>query len=79
MYNSDNPQRQRVLPQVLAATSLPEIESAACALRPWVKDHPDDLGINAAFEQLSLMKDIAEDQEAQRLLDGVAPFKPFLS
>jgi len=33
-------------------------------LRQWVKDHPDDLGITAAFEQLSLLKDIAEDQEA---------------
>jgi hypothetical protein len=72
MYNSDNPKRQQVLTQALAATSLTEIESAACALRQWVKEHPDDLGITAAFEQLSLLKDIAEDQEAQRLLNSGA-------
>lgn len=62
----DNPERERVLDQALDARSLPEIATATRELREWVRQNPEDVGIREAFEGLSLMRDIAEEQEAER-------------
>lgn len=62
MNYSQNPERQRVLRQSLRARTLPEIETAAHELKQWIMEHPDDLGIVDAFEQLSMMEEIASEQ-----------------
>jgi hypothetical protein len=61
-----HPERQRILDQALDARTLVEIEKATQALREWVRCHPEDVGIQEAFEGLALMRDIAEEQEAER-------------
>lgn len=58
--------RDRLTIQVLDATTLPEIEAATKALRSWIKAHPEDEGMSDAFEQLFILKEIAEEQEAER-------------
>ena len=66
MRFSDNPERERVLDQVLDARTLPEIADATQKLRDWLHRNPEDTGIREAFEGLSLMRDIAKEQEAER-------------
>jgi hypothetical protein len=63
----DNPERKRILKQVLDARSLPEIDAATETLRVWVRRNPEDAGIVEAFEGLSLMRDIAEEQAAEEI------------
>ncbi len=65
MNFADNPGRERILDQALDARTLPEIAVATRELREWVRQNPDDIGIREAFEGLSLMHDIAEEQEAE--------------
>lgn len=55
--------REALTEQVLDATTLPEVLAAMQALRVWIREHPEDEGMSDAFEQLSQMKDIAEEQE----------------
>ena len=62
------PERQRVVDLVLDARTLPEIEYASQELRQWLCLHPEDAGIREGFESLSLMRDIAQEQEVERLL-----------
>lgn len=57
--------RERVINQVLDATTLTEIEAARHILREWMAVHPKEQGMRDGFEQLSLMQDIAEAEEAQ--------------
>lgn len=59
-------ERERVLDQALDARTLPEIAIATRELQEWVRQHPKDVGIREAFEGLSLMQDIAEEQKAER-------------
>lgn len=66
MNYADHPERERILDQALDARTLPEIAVATGELREWVHQNPDDVGIREAFEGLSLMQDIAEEQEAER-------------
>ena len=66
MNFAGNPERECILDQVLDARTLPEIVSATHALREWVRQNPADTGIREAFEGLSLMQEIAEEQEAER-------------
>ncbi len=58
--------RELLTEQVLDATTLAEIHAARQALREWIKAHPEDEGMGDAFEQLSLLQDIAEEQETER-------------
>lgn len=67
MNFAGNPERERVLDQVLDARSLTEIMAAEQELRSWLKRNPEDTGIRETFEGLSLMRDIAEEQEAERV------------
>jgi len=62
---ADNPERERILDQALDARTLPGIATATQELREWVRQNPADVGIREAFEGLSLMRDIAEKQEAE--------------
>ena len=66
MNIADNPERKRILNQVLDARTIPEIDAATEILRAWVRRNPDDVGIVEAFGGLSLLRDIAEEQEAER-------------
>ena len=61
---ADLPERERILDQVLDARTLPEIATAIELLRDWVRQNPADTGIREAFEGLSLMRDIAGEQQA---------------
>ncbi len=63
---ANNPERERILDQALDARTLPEIATATQELREWVRQNPADVGIREAFEGLSLMRDSAEEQEAER-------------
>lgn len=65
MKFANNPERERILDQALDARTLPEIAKATQNVREWVRQNPDDVGITEVFEGLSLMRDIAEDQEAE--------------
>jgi hypothetical protein len=58
--------REALREQVLDATTLKEVLAAQQALREWIKAHPEDVGMSDAFEQLSLMQEIAEEQKAER-------------
>ena len=57
---------QRVVEQVLDVTTLPEIAAAKQVLREWLKQHPEEEGMRAYFEQLYLLEEIAREQEAER-------------
>jgi hypothetical protein len=73
--------RELLTEQVLDATTLSEIQAARQALRAWIEAHPEYEGMGDAFEQLSLLQDIAEEQEAERapsrtcLSVGVSSFR----
>ena len=58
--------REQVTTQVLRARTLPEVFAAQQALRDWIRAHPEDEGMRDGFEQLSMMQDIAEEQEAEQ-------------
>lgn len=73
MKFSDDPERERILDQVLDARTLPEIADATQELRGWLRQNPEDTGIREAFEGLSLMRDIAEEQEAERTHESRQP------
>jgi len=73
MRFSDNPERERILDEVLDARTLQEIAAAAQELRGWLRRNPEDTGIREAFEGLSLMRDIAEEQEAERTYESRQP------
>ncbi len=49
-------ERQEVIEQVLDATTWDEIESASKLLDCWLLAHPDDLGMEDGYEQLSLLR-----------------------
>ena len=66
MNFAGNPERERILDQALDARTLPQIAVATQELREWVRQNPADTGIREAFEGLSLVQDIAEEQEAER-------------
>ena len=69
--------RQIVIERVLDAKALPEIDVAREALRAWLRAHPDDDGIKEAFDQLSLMEDIASDEmEASDRLGAQQELQP---
>ncbi len=70
MNFANGPERERILDQALDARTLPEIATATQELREWVRQNPADVGIREAFEGLSLMRDIAEEQEAERAHSG---------
>lgn len=55
-----NPEREELITQVLSARTLPEIASAEQSLRHWLEQHPEDVGLEDAFEQLSMLQDCAE-------------------
>ncbi len=73
MNMKTNQGRERVIAQVLDATTLSEISTAHQVLRDWMTTHPEEQGMRDGFEQLSLMQDVAEAEEAERALtaDGV--------
>ncbi len=62
--------RQWLARQVLSAKTLPEVAAAETALREWIGCHPEEREwMRDAFEQLSMMRDIAEEEgEAERML-----------
>ncbi len=66
MIADDTIQRQILLEQVLDATTLPEIHQARQTLREWITAHPDEQGLGDAFEQLSLLEDIAQEQQTEQ-------------
>lgn len=55
-----NAEREELITQVLSARALSEIASAEQALSRWLEQHPEDVGLEDAFEQLSLLRDCAE-------------------
>lgn len=48
--------------QVLDATTLEEIGTARRLLQNWIKMHPNEESMSDAFEQLSLLEDIALEE-----------------
>lgn len=58
--------RELVTQKVLSARSLPDVREARQVLRDWIKSHPEDEGMRDGFEQLSLMQDIAEEEQASQ-------------
>jgi hypothetical protein len=57
--------REAVTKMVLSARRLPDIMEAQQALWDWIRVHPEDEGMRDGFEQLSLMQDIAEEEQLQ--------------
>ena len=64
---ADDPERKSIATQVLDARAIADIDAATETLRAWVRRNPADVGIVEAFEGLSLMRDIAEEQESERV------------
>ena len=62
MNYAQNPERRRLLKQARKAVTLEEIDHAWNELRDWKRRHPDDVGIEDAFEPLALMRLAAEEQ-----------------
>jgi hypothetical protein len=58
--------RERLMDQVLSATSREEIAAAWKALQEWIARFPEEEGMRDGFEQLSLMQDVIEIQESRR-------------
>ena len=56
MNYTNDPYRQQVLTQALAARTPEQLATATCELNAWVAEHPDDLGIQWAYEQMALVK-----------------------
>jgi hypothetical protein len=54
--------RERLLDQVFAARTLPQIAAAKQALRDWLAEHPDEPGMADAFEVLSHQEDFARGE-----------------
>jgi hypothetical protein len=65
--NAHNEARECLMDQVLSATTREEIATARQALREWIAQYPEEEGMSDGFEQLSLLQDIIEMQEAQAL------------
>ena len=61
-----NKERHRIMHQAMRATTMPAVIRATRELDQWVDDYPDDLGIIDAYEILENMKEIAEEQQAER-------------
>ena len=59
-------ERCRIAHQAMRATTMAEVIHATHELDQWVDDHPDDLGIIDAYEILENMKEITEEQQAER-------------
>lgn len=66
MNYADYPERDRIMNQALRARTFAEIAAANREMGRWVSDHPDDLGIQDAYEVLDNMQEIAEFQQAQQ-------------
>jgi hypothetical protein len=48
--------------------AVPEVQAAQKALREWIETYPEERDwMRDGFEQLSLMQEIAEEEEARRL------------
>ena len=57
--------------QVLSAKTLAEVTAAQQALRAWIEQYPDEREwMRDGFEQLSLMQDIAEEEESGQVRFG---------
>ncbi len=54
--------RERLTNQVLDATTLEEIYLARHLLREWIAKYPEEEGMRDAFEQLSLLEDVALEE-----------------
>ena len=57
MDYSNNPARLLLIQQINCADTLAEVHAAQDALRLWRHQHPEDLGIWDAGEELSLLED----------------------
>ena len=54
--------------QVLSAKTLAEVGAAQNALRAWIAQYPEEREwMRDGFEQLSMMQDIAEEEEAESM------------
>lgn len=51
--------RERLLTQVLSARTLPQIAAATGALSWWLKEHPEETGLEDGFGQLAMMEEAA--------------------
>ena len=54
--------------QVLSAKTLSEVRTAQTALRAWIERYPEEREwMRDGFEQLSMMQDIAEEEDTERM------------
>ncbi|HLK61630.1 MAG TPA: hypothetical protein VKU00_34100 [Chthonomonadaceae bacterium] len=65
MNNLNTPEREHLILFAHEANTLEEIEQATDALRQWVRQHPEDLGIRDAFEPLSHRKDFLQTEASK--------------
>ena len=68
MKYAENPERELILNQALRARTLSQITIATQELDQWVDDHPDDWGIRDAYEVLENMAEIAQEQQAGKIV-----------
>ncbi len=54
---SKDQERQKLVKQMLRATTEEEVEAATKAAKEWLKKYPDDLKVLLAGEQLAMMED----------------------
>lgn len=57
--SDDDFARECVITQVLSARTLPQIAAATEALSQWLKEYPDETGLEDGFGQLAMMEEAA--------------------
>lgn len=67
MSEKRGPTREQIADLVLTARTWEECLAAEQALRDWMRQHPDDFGMLAGGEQLTLVKEaLQEERQASR-------------
>ncbi len=57
--------RGSLITQILSARTLPQVAAATEALRRWLKEHPNETGLEDGFGQLAMMVEAAKMDEAE--------------
>lgn len=62
LSSAERRKRERLIQQAFEARTLTEIDPAERELHEWARHHPEDFGIQEAFEGLSLLRNLAAEQ-----------------
>ncbi len=67
----DDPQRQQILTRALSARTTQHLASVSEELNAWIAAHPEDKGIQWAFEQMALVELALQENSAPAVREVV--------